>query len=131
MDTKLFEKMYKKCCDLAIENKDLREKTGYSQVGCCLVASSGKMYFGLNVGWWHSNCAEVSALSNAWMNGERKMRYIMAVKFNKRNEQLESVTPCGICREMLNQLHPEVKIVYVENDEFIVKTLDEMLPDIS
>ena len=126
---KLFDKMYKLCSELAIQNKDLREKTDRSQVACCIVAKSGKMYTGLNIGWWHSSCAEVTALSNAWKEGEREIEYTMAVKYNKRNNQLESMTPCGICREMFNQLHPEVKIVYMQNGKYEVKSVRQMLPD--
>ena len=130
MDKKLFDKMYKICSKIALKNKDLHIKTERSQVGCCIVASSGKIYTGLNVGWWHSSCAEVAALSNAWQAGERKLKYVMSVKLNFRNNQLESVPPCGICREMFNQLHPEVKIIYIENGQYVVKSVEEMLPDI-
>lgn len=130
MNKKIFNKMYKICSEIAIKNKDLRDKTGRSQVACCIVGRSGAIYTGINIGWWHSSCAEVGALSNAWQNGERELKYVMAVKFNKRNDQLESITPCGICREMFQNLHPEIKIVYIENGEFIVKSVIEMLPDI-
>ena len=130
MSKRIFDKMYKMCSQVAINNKDLREKTERSQVGCCIVGGSGNFYTGINIGWWHSSCAEVTALSNAWQNGERKLKYVMAVKLNKRNDALESVTPCGICREMFNQLHPEVKIVYIDDGEYVVKSVDEMLPDI-
>ena len=130
MDRKLFDKMHKLCSKIAIENRDLREKTERSQVACCIVASNGKIYTGLNVGWWHSSCAEVTALSNAWQAGERQLKYVMSVKFNKRNDQLESVTPCGICREMFEKLQPEVKFVYIDDNEYVVKTVAEMLPDI-
>ena len=129
MDKKLFDKMYKICCSIASSNKDLFKKTNHSQVGCCIVGSSGKIYTGLNVAWWHSSCAEVAALSNAWQAGERKIRYVMSVKLNWRNNKLESVTPCGICREMFSQLQPEIKVVYIENGEYVVKTIQEMLPD--
>lgn len=129
IDTKLFDKMYKTCAKIATKNKDLKEKTNRSQVACCIVCKSGKMYTGLNIGWWHSSCAEVSALSNAWQNGEREILYTMAVKYNKRNDQLESMTPCGICREMFNQLHPETKIVYMQDGKYEVKSVKQMLPD--
>ena len=129
MSKRLFNQMYKICSEIALKNKDLREKTERSQVGCCIVGESGKMYTGLNVGWWHSSCAEVVALSNAWQGGERELKYTMAVKYNKRNNQLECMTPCGICREMFNQLHPEIKIVYMDkNGEFVARSVKEMLP---
>jgi len=128
-DKELFKKMYTTCVDIARRCTDITKITDRSSVACAIVADSGNIYTGVNVAWWHSTCAEVTALSNAWQNGERKMKYVMAVKINKRNEQIESVTPCGMCREMFNNLQPEIKIVYIENDKFVVKTLDEMLPD--
>ena len=130
MDKKLFQKMYKQCVEIVSRNSDLTSKTGRSQVACAIVGESGKIHVGLNIGWWHSSCAEVTALSNAWNAGERTMKYMMAIKLNKRNNKIESCTPCGICREMFKYLQPEIKVVYIENDEFVVKTIDEMLPDI-
>ena len=129
MDKKLFDKMYKMCCNIAKKNNDLRFVTGRSQVGCVIVAESGKMYTGLNVGWWHSSCAEVTALSTAWQAGERKFKYVMAVKLNKRDGSLECITPCGICREMFSNLQPEIKMVYMVNGEFVVNSIDDLLPN--
>lgn len=129
-EKELFDKMYNTCVDIVRRCSDLTQLTGRSQVACALQAGSGHIYTGLNIGWWHSTCAEATALSNAWQNGERKVNYIMAVKLNWRNDQIESLPPCGICREMFNTLQPETKIVYVEDGQYVVKTIDEMLPDI-
>ena len=128
MDKKLLNKMYKTCCDIAMKNEDLKFITGRSIVGCVIVGESGKMYTGLNVGWWHSSCAEVSALSNAWQAGERQLKYVMAVKLNKRDGTLDCITPCGICREMFSNLQPEIKMVHMVNGEFVVSTIDDLLP---
>ena len=128
MDKKLFDKMYKMCCDIASKNEDLKYVTGRSPVGAVIVAESGKVYTGLNIGWWHSTCAEVTALSNAWQAGEREFKYVMAVKLNKRNGDLECITPCGICREMFSHLQPEIHIVHKVNDEFVVSTIVDLLP---
>lgn len=130
MNKSLFEEMYNLAAKVAVDNKDLIEKTGYSSVGCVIVGESGKFYTGLCVGWFHSFCAEVSALSNALQGGERSIKYVTAAKYNKRNGKVHSLTPCGICREMFNQIFPEVKVVYIENEEYVVKTISEMLPDI-
>ena len=130
MSKRIFDKMYKLCSEIATNNKDLLAITEQSQVGCCIVGESGKFYTGLNIGWWHSSCAEVTALSNAWIGGERKLKYVMAVKLYKRTNELISVTPCGICREMFNQLHPEIKIVYFDDGKYVIKSMDEMLPSI-
>ena len=128
--TNLFKKMYLKCIEVLKKSGDLTEATERSQVVAAIMGASGKIYTGINIGWWHSSCAEVTALSNAWQNGERTMKYVMAVKLNKRTGEIENITPCGICREMFNNLQPEIEIVFVENGKFVSKTIEEMLPDI-
>lgn len=130
-ETALFDKMYKKCAQIVKKNQDLTVVTERSQAACAIIGESGKMYTGLNVGWWHSSCAEHIALSNAWQGGERKLQYLTAVKLNKRNEKLESIAPCGICREMFNNLQPNVKVVILDDDGYYkIYTLSEILPDI-
>jgi cytidine deaminase len=127
----LFDKMYKKCVQIVTKNKDLVSITDRSQVACAIVGESGKMYTGLNVGWWHSSCAEHIALSNAWQGGERKLQYLTAVKLNKRSGKLESIAPCGICREMFNNLQPDVKVVIWDDDGYYkVYSIAQILPDI-
>ena len=129
MEKKIFEKMHKLACKLAKENNDLIKKTGYSTVACVIMGESGKLYTGINVAWDHCFCAEIIALGNALQAGERKMKYSVGVKFNKRNNQLHSVTPCGVCREMFNQVCPEIKIAYIDNNEIEVKSINQMLPE--
>lgn len=129
MDNKIFEKMYKMGAKIATENKDLISKTGYSPVAAVVMGASGKLYTGLSVGWYHSTCAEIVAISNAWQAGERELKYITAVKFNKRNNQLQPLTPCGICRQMFFELQPEIKIVYLKDGEWEVKSVSQLLPD--
>lgn len=127
----LFDKMYKKCAQIVKKNKDLSAVTDRSQVACAIIGESGKMYTGLNVGWWHSSCAEHIALSNAWQGGERKLQYLTAVKLNKRSGKLESIAPCGICREMFNNLQPDVKVVIWDDDGYYkVYSIAQILPDI-
>jgi cytidine deaminase len=130
-EQKLFEEMYAKCVEIVKANQDLGERSERSQVACVIVGESGKMYTGLNVGWWHSSCAEHIALSNAWQGGERKMKYMMALKLNKRNGELQSIAPCGICREMFNNLQPDIKVVVYDTDGYFkIYTIPQVLPDI-
>lgn len=129
METEIFDRLYSVAQKIANKNKDLIAKTGFSSVGCAIMGASGKIYTGLNVGWFHSSCAEVIALSNAWQAGERELKYVTAVKFNKQTNELESVTPCGICRQMFKQLQPEIKIIYMENGVWEEKSVKQLLTD--
>ena len=130
MDEKLFNKLYKMGEEIVLKNQDLIIKTGRSIVACCVVGESGNIYTGLNVGWWHSTCAEITALSNAWQGGERQLTYLMAIKLNRLDNKVRIVSPCGICREMYFNLQPEIKIILSgDKTKYRVKTLGELLPD--
>ena len=127
----LFDKMHKKCVQIVKKSKDLTPLTGQSQVACVIIGESGKMYKGLNVGWWHSSCAEHIALSNAWQGGERKLQYLTAVKLDKDNDKIKSIAPCGICREMFNKLQPDVNVVVWDDDGYYkIYTIAQILPDV-
>ena len=130
-ERELFDKMYKKCVSIVKKNHDLGERSDRSQVACVIIGESGKMYTGLNVGWWHSSCAEHIALSNAWQGGERTMKYLTAVKLNKRNNEIHSIAPCGICREMFMTLQPDIKVIILDKDNnYKIYTIPQILPDI-
>lgn len=130
-DQKIFAKLFNSCEKLVKKNKDLMERTGRSVVASAIMAKSGKVYYGTNVGWWHSTCAEVVALSNAWRAGEREMKYVVAVKYDRLDGSVHGLSPCGICREMFNNLQPEIKIVLKDSDgNFVAKQLNEMLPEL-
>lgn len=130
-EQKTFKKLYDACVKLALKNKDLIEKTGRSVVASVVVGKSGKTYYGMNVGWWHSTCAEATSLSNAWRDGEREMRYVLAVKYNKRDNKISLISPCGICREMFSYLNPEIKVILQdESQNFVAVPLNELLPEL-
>ena len=128
---KLFSKMYKKCVNLAKKNFDLTQKADRSVVACAIIGESGKMYTGLNVGWWHSSCAEHVALSNSWQGGERKLKYLIAVKVEKDTGEVQCIAPCGICRQMFMFLQPDIKVVILDKkNNFKVYTIPQILPDV-
>ena len=134
---KLVKKMYAAAEQVLENNKDIMESrlnpdgtAVRSLVVCVAYAESGKLYTGMNVAWWHSVCAENVAISNAWMAGERKILYIMAVKRNKKSRKIHIVSPCGICREMFRELMPWIQVVVEDADTKEVKfvPLLDLLP---
>lgn len=128
MSKKIFKEIYDLASKIAFDNKDLIEKTGFSSVGAVVVGESGKYYTGMTVGWYHSTCAEAVAFGNALQAGERAVKYVTAVKYNKRNGQLESVIPCGVCREMFSQLKQNMQVILLIDNKFVAKPLTELLP---
>lgn len=125
-----FDKIIERLKEITNENRDLIAKNNRSVVACALIAKSGEIYEGLNVSWWHSSCAEVVALGNALMKGERKFEYVISVKLNKRNNRFELVSPCGICREMFSEFgQKKLKFVLKDkNGEYIFPTIGESRP---
>lgn len=129
MSKKIFKEIYDLAAKIANDNKDLIEKTGFSSVGAVVVGESGKYYTGLNVSWYHSTCAEAIAFGNALQAGERTIKYVTAVKYNKRTGKLESIIPCGVCREMFRQLNQNPQLVLLNSDNnFVAKNVSELLP---
>lgn len=112
------------------DNKDLMKVTGRSGVACALVSKSGKVYRGLNVAWWNSNCAEAVALGNAFYDGARDIDLMVAVKLNKRNGKFEILAPCGMCREMFKEFGlTQMRVVLKDkNGDYFMKTIRELLP---
>ncbi|ENM6580487.1 cytidine deaminase [Vibrio alginolyticus] len=91
-------------------------------VGAIVRGLSGRLYFGANMEFFGVQLgqtvhAEQSAISHAWMKGERGVKDI-TINFS----------PCGHCRQFMNELSTanELKIQLPEREE---KSLHEYLPE--
>ncbi|GAJ76026.1 LOW QUALITY PROTEIN: cytidine deaminase [Vibrio sp. JCM 18905] len=91
-------------------------------VGAIVRGLSGRLYFGANMEFFGVQLgqtvhAEQSAISHAWMKGERGIKDI-TINFS----------PCGHCRQFMNELSTanELKIQLPEREE---KSLHEYLPE--
>lgn len=97
------------------------------RVGAAVLAASGKIYAGANVenaSYGLSNCAERTAIFRAVAGGERKI-VAVAVYTPTRHP----VTPCGACRQVINEFGPRAAIVCTcRSRERIETTLDRLLP---
>ena len=77
-------------------------------VGAAVLASSGKIYIGVNIdSCGYGPCAEPIALGSAISNGERNFLVFVAVS-GKTNKILQ---PCGNCRQMLLDYAPEAMVI--------------------
>ncbi|MCK9574430.1 MAG: hypothetical protein WCX32_00990 [Clostridia bacterium] len=127
---KLFDKMYNTATKLLNKNKDLVEKFDHSLVVSVLACKSEKLYIGMNIAWWHSVCAESTAVSNAYQAGEREFKYLMAVKLKNGTNEFYIIPPCGICREMFSELDMSMLQVILKQDEkYYTKSINELLPE--
>ena len=95
-------------------------------VSAALLAESGKIYTGVNVenaSYGLTICAERVAIGSAVAAGERKFEKLVVVVKG-------GGSPCGACRQVLNEFSPELPIIMVDELGSIASriTLSELLP---
>ena len=97
-------------------------------VGAAVLAEDGRIYTGCNIenaSFGATNCAERTAIFKAVSEGNRTICAIAIIGVED-----DYTYPCGICRQVIAEFAaPDIKIILGKNpDEYIVKTLDEILP---
>ena len=127
-----------------MENKELirlaleaREKAyvPYSKymVGAALLTKDGTVYQGCNIenaAYTPTNCAERTAFFKAVSEGEREFAAI-AVVGGYAGAPTDYAYPCGVCRQVMMEFCDPKEfhvITAISEDEYIDKTLEEMLP---
>jgi len=119
---------YKNLVESAIKAKNNALPT-YSNffVGSAVLTSGNKVYTGCNIessSYSLTICAERNAIFKAISEGEREFKAI-AVAGDTEN----FISPCGACRQVINDLCGEIDIVLVNSDgSYIVKKTSELLP---
>jgi len=77
-----------------------------ADVGSALITSNGNIYTGVCIGHFCGigSCAEYQAIGNMISNGEKDIKTIVAVWYEKKKKRFHGVIPpCGKCREMIKQ----------------------------
>lgn len=98
------------------------------KVGAAIEMEDGSVFTGCNIenaSYGATNCAERTAIFKAVSEGHSIMKKIAIV-----GDMLAFTAPCGICRQVIAEFAAEdIEIVLIKNqDEYIVKTLEEILP---
>ncbi|MCH3965814.1 MAG: cytidine deaminase [Clostridium sp.] len=98
------------------------------KVGAAVLTEDGKIYTGCNIenaSYGATNCAERTAIFKAISDGYRTIAAIAIV-----GDDNKYIYPCGICRQVISEFaSKDTKIILGKNEnEYIVKTLDEILP---
>lgn len=84
-------------------------------VGAGLYCGGGKIFTGTNIensSYSLTMCAERVALFKAVSAGERKFLLMLLY-----SPQLDFITPCGACLQVLNEFAPELVIATMNKDE--------------
>lgn len=115
----------------AIEARDL-SYSPYSKfaVGAALLTKDGEIYRGANIenaSFSLTMCAERNAIFNAYCHGVTQDD-IEALAIVADTEL--PVSPCGSCRQVLSELFPHDKKIFLANLRGDIKetTVDELLP---
>jgi cytidine deaminase len=103
----------------------------YSQfpVGAAVLTADGAIYAGCNVenaSYGLTTCAERTAVGAAVSDGQRE---IVAVAVAAPRQP--GTTPCGACRQVLNEFRPadgEMAIILDDTESGLVVSLDDLLP---
>lgn len=97
-------------------------------VGAALLTTGGKVYYGCNIenaAYSMCNCAERTALFNAFSEGDRDFQLLAVVADTDR-----PCSPCGACRQVISELCPkEMKVVLTNlKGNILETTVEELLP---
>lgn len=115
----------------AVEAMDL-SYSPYSKfkVGAALLTKNGDVYLGANIenaAFGCTMCGERNAVYNAYMHGvtQDDIEALAIVA-----DCVRPVSPCGQCRQVLSELFPKNKPIYLANLLGDVKetTIEELLP---
>lgn len=97
------------------------------KVGAALLCRDGSVYTGCNIEnatYGATNCAERTAVFKAVSEGKRDFTAIAITSSGKG-----LTFPCGICRQVLSEFAPEIKVILEdEKGELHTFMLPELLP---
>lgn len=97
------------------------------RVGAALLCSDGRVFTGCNIenaSYGATNCAERTAIFKAVSEGCRDFEAIAIVSSGGGETY-----PCGICRQVMGEFAPELKIVLRNNEnEPVIYSFKEIMP---
>lgn len=97
------------------------------KVGAALLCKDGTVFTGCNIEnatYGATNCAERTAIFKAVSEGQREFEAIAIVSSGG-----DETFPCGICRQVMSEFAPELKIVLCDqNKNEHIYQLSELLP---
>lgn len=125
---KLKKKIIQKLIEIAKEASE-KAYSPYSnyKVGASLLTKSGKIYTGCNIenaSFGATVCAERVAIFKAVSEGEKDFEMI-AIYIN---DEKHIPSPCGICRQVMMEFAPNLKLILSNGYDYEIYKLEELLP---
>ncbi len=97
-------------------------------VSAVVLCGSGKLYPGINVeSCGYGPCAEPIAIGRALTDGEREFRKIVAL--GGPPDKLRYMSPCGNCRQLLNDYAPNCLVILKHNGQLVKVAARYLIPD--
>lgn len=97
------------------------------RVGAAVLTRSGKVFTGCNVenaSYGLCNCAERTAIFSAVAAGQQEITAVAIY-----TPTLAATSPCGACRQVINEFGPHALVISVcDSEERIDTTVDALLP---
>ena len=98
-------------------------------VSCAILSKSGQVYTGVNVhGISNHVCAEMSALTQAYLNNDYDLALIVATHYNGGEPCV--LNPCGNCRQILVNHCPDIQVIIQTRTDGLKKYgINNLIPD--
>ena len=97
------------------------------RVGAVVLTDKGEIYTGCNVenaSYGLTSCAERNAIFQMIVQGGKKIRAVVVY-----TPTTEPASPCGACRQVINEFGPEAHVISVcKGPKRIKTTLNKLLP---
>mgnify|MGYP000927463726 CR=1 FL=1 len=96
------------------------------RVGAALLAVSGEIYTGCNIenaSFAATICAERVAIYKAVSEGVTQFEAIAIA-----SDSHEPCPPCGICRQVMVEFSPDMKVLMIGNNAVIERSASDLLP---
>ena len=112
-----------------------RYKENRHHIGAALRTKSGKIYTAVHLDTYvgrASVCAEAIAVGQAMSVGDAEIETIVSVRHPRPREayrEIQIVSPCGICREMLADFAPNCTVIVPEDGNIARVPVKSLLPN--
>jgi cytidine deaminase len=112
-----------------------RYKENRHHIGAALRTRSGRIYTAVHLDTYvgrASVCAEAIAVGQAMSAGDADIECIVSVRHPRPREayrEIQIVSPCGICREMLADFAPNCAVIVPDNGDVARVPVTALLPN--